>query len=69
MPEGVALFRRAVQQDAQEDGSDDANLDFAYGVLISDALDGGDLKTALHLQRLRRSAPRRAAMRQRRFLD
>ena len=50
---GIALFHRAVEQDAQDDGSDDASLDFAYSVLISDALDGGDFKTALHLQRLR----------------
>ena len=43
---GIELFRRAIEDDADDDGSDDAHLDFGYRVLISDALDAGDLKEA-----------------------
>jgi tetratricopeptide (TPR) repeat protein len=50
---GIELLRRAVEDDADDDGSDEANLDFAYRVLIADALDKSDLKGALKLQRLR----------------
>ena len=50
---GIALLRRAIDQDTEDSGSDDANLDFAYRVLITDALSGGDENEALRLQRLR----------------
>jgi tetratricopeptide (TPR) repeat protein len=49
----IELFRQAIEDDSDDDGSDDAHLGFAYRVLISDALDKDDLAGALKLQRLR----------------
>jgi hypothetical protein len=49
----MALFRQAIEQDAEDTPADDVDLDFAYRLLITDALEHGNENDALKLQRLR----------------
>lgn len=49
----IDLFHQAIEQDADDDGSEDAHLDFGYRVLLGDALAAGDIKGAADLRRLR----------------
>lgn len=52
-PKGIALLRRAIDEDSDSDGSDDEAIDFVYQLTVTDAVEQGKPADAIHLLRTR----------------
>jgi hypothetical protein len=53
----IELFHRVIEQSAEDDAVDDANLEFVYRIVITDALEAGPVQQAVDLlhARIRRA--------------
>ncbi len=52
-PKGIALLRRAIDEDSDSDGSDDSAIDFVYQLAVTDAVEQGKPAEAINLLRTR----------------